>query len=398
MAAPDVTIISPYPARGEAHGGSSGVASYTRNLAQALTGEGAHVAVVAPAEPGEPERSADGAVEVCRVFRRGAAALPTAARAAAATGAPAVHLQHETFLYGGPASVAGLAPALGALRGRSVVTMHHVVSSESVDRGFTRLHRVRAPASVARAGLAAVQGAIRRLAGGVIVHEPAFAEVVRGACVVPHGVERVDEPIDRTGARARLGLDDGRLTVLCFGFVAPYKGLEQALAAAALAPAAVELVVAGGEHPRLAAGGDRYAAELCERHAGHSRFTGFVPDDDVHDWFAAADLALFLHPQPVSSSGALALALAHGTPFLASAALAGSAGAPEAVVAPDGAAALAARLRELDSDRAQLDDLRAACAAMAADRAWPRVARRHLELYEEVSDAHRRAGWRLRAA
>jgi glycosyltransferase involved in cell wall biosynthesis len=396
VSAPDVCLISPYPPRGERHGGHSGVASYTANLAHALAGAGADVAVVAPRADGEPELGADGPVRVLRRFGAGAGALPAAAAAAGATGARTVHLQHETFLYGGASSVAGLAPALAALRTRrpTVVTMHHVVDPREVDRAFVRMHRVRAPVPVARAGLAAVRAAIGRLAGAVVVHDPAFADVVPGARVVPHGLEPADADPDAAGWAARWGLDDGALDVLCFGFLAPYKGLEAAVDAAALAGAGVRLVVAGGAHPRMA----RYADELGARAGRNVVFTGRVADGDVAACFAAADLALFPYPRPVSTSGALALALSHGTPPLVSPELAHSAGLPDALIAPREPAALARRLRALATDRGALSPVRAAAAAVAAGRSWPAVADAHLELYREVSHADRRPGRRLRAA
>ncbi|HEU4977464.1 MAG TPA: glycosyltransferase, partial [Solirubrobacteraceae bacterium] len=126
MPAPDVTLISPYPPGGERHAGFSGVAGYTARLASALADRGADVAVVAPAEDGAAAREHHGSVRVERRFARGPGALPRAAAAARATGAPVTHLQHETFLYGGPASVPGLPHALRTLGG-AVVTMHHVV-------------------------------------------------------------------------------------------------------------------------------------------------------------------------------------------------------------------------------------------------------------------------------
>jgi hypothetical protein len=79
--------------------------------------------------------------------------------------------------------------------------------------------------------------------------------------------------------------------VLCFGFLAPYKGLEVALGASAALRDRVHLVVAGGEHPRLAEAGDSYAASLRERFGAHATFTGYVDDADVGDWFAAGDVA-----------------------------------------------------------------------------------------------------------
>lgn len=85
--------------------------------------------------------------------------------AAADAGTAIVHLQFELFLYGGPTSLVGLAPALGrarwALGGASLVTtMHQVVDPATVDGRYTQLHRVGAPAAVARAGLATLQSAV----------------------------------------------------------------------------------------------------------------------------------------------------------------------------------------------------------------------------------------------
>ncbi len=422
---PDVALVAPYPPRGARHAGSSGVASYAANLAQALASQGASVCVIAQALPGEPPLSADGAVAVRRHWRRGALALPAAARAAAATGAPVVHIQHETFLYGGALAAPGIGPALGLLRRRAatVVTMHHVVAPREVDASFVALHGVRAPAAVARAGLAGIQGTIAALADRVIVHEPAFARLVPGAAVIPHGIEPgrpsgaagashgiepappsgaagpphgIEQPAPapaREVARRALGLDD-RLVVLCFGHVAPYKGLEGALAAAAAAGDRVALVVAGGAHPRM----EGYARGLARHWAGTARFAGYVPERDVAGWFVAADVALFNYPTAFASSGALALALAYGTPVLLSPALAACYDAPSALVAPRAPEALGRRLAALAADRRALAPLAEQAGALARDRAWPAVARRHLELYEEVNRADRDAGRRLRAA
>jgi glycosyltransferase involved in cell wall biosynthesis len=375
--------VSPYPPPGELHGGRSGVASYTSHLAHALADAGAGVAVVAPREDGEPARHRDGAVRVERPFVRGASALHRAAAAARITGAPAVHLQHETFLYGGPSSVPALGPALRSLkRARQgvVVTMHHVVDPAAVDAGFTRVHRVRAPWRLARAGLGRVQRTITRAADAVLVHEPGFAGVLPGARVVPHGIDVDPAAGEAAAARTRLGLDQ-RFIVLCFGFLAPYKGLESALRAADVAGDAVHLVIAGGEHPRMA--GDGYADSL--RALGPATFAGSVPDAEVRAWFAAADVALFPYPRPHASSGPLALALGAGTPVLLSEALAACAGAPATLAVPADPIALGGRLATLAADPVARDALASASAALARDRAWPQVARRHLDVYAEVA-------------
>jgi glycosyltransferase involved in cell wall biosynthesis len=387
--APDVTLVTPYPTAGQRHAGPSGVASYGANLAHALSGRGLTVEVVAPREPdapGEPAIARDGPVRVRRSFDRGPRALGQAATAALASRAPVVHLQHELFLYGGPGSALSAVPALTRLRrhARPIVTLHQVVDPRTVDRSFTELHRVRVPSRVARHALDGVQRSLAALSTACIVHEAPFVAAVPGSVVIPHGVEDRATP-DRARARDALGLDD-RLVVLCFGFLAPYKGLETVLEAGHLAGADRTLVVAaGGPHPRLAASGDGYAADLERTWGGPgARFTGWVPEPDVARWFAAADVAVFAYPAPFSSSGALALAFAHGTPVLLSPPMAECVGAPAALVAPTDPPALAQRLRAL-ADPAARADLAAATAPLATDRRWPAVADAHLRLYEEVA-------------
>jgi len=397
---PDVTLIAPYPPQGVLHGGHSGVASYTANLARGLDDAGARVAVVAPRRAGDPPSFRDGGVEVERRFELGPRALPAAMAAAADLGAPVVHLQFELFLYGGPASLVGLPAALGRARWASggaplVTTMHQVVDPATIDRDYTRLHRVTAPAVVARTGIATVQSAIARASRATIVHEEAFTQVVPTATMIPHGIESV-VPLDRAEARAVLGLGD-RFVALCFGFVAPYKGVELVLDAARKVGPDVDVVVAGGEHPRLDGSVEGFAAGLAATHGDVARFTGWVPDDDVAAWFSAADVALFLYPKPFASSGALALALAYGAPALLSPALARSVGAPSVITVPLDATSLARRLDDLAAKPTALDELRQWSAVLAGGRRWPAVAGRHLELYEEVGDVDRRARRRLRA-
>lgn len=138
---PDVVFVAPYPRVGVRHGGMSGVASYTVNLAHALNDAGARVAIVAPTEDGEPAESDDDGITVRRLFPRGPRALPIALGAARAAGAPVVHLQHELFLYGGPSALPGLIASLRRprpCRSRTVVTMHQVVDPAAVDASFTR--------------------------------------------------------------------------------------------------------------------------------------------------------------------------------------------------------------------------------------------------------------------
>jgi glycosyltransferase involved in cell wall biosynthesis len=271
-----------------------------------------------------------------------------------------------------------------------VVTMHQVVEPASIDAEFTRLHRVRVPAGLARLALGGVQDTIRRQADATIVHEQAFAEVVEGSHVVPLGIDRPAgaHPTTHHVAARRLKLDDARLTVLCFGFLSPYKGLEQALEAARLAGPEVDLVLAGGPHPRLQRNGrDGYAETLASGYKETARFTGYVPEHEVAPWFAAADVVLIPYPRPFSSSGPLAQALGHQRPVLLSEAMARCAGAPDDLATSIEPEALAARLVRLARQPDERDRLARASAQLAEGRTWPAVAQSHLAIYGEVTGA-----------
>jgi glycosyltransferase involved in cell wall biosynthesis len=308
-------------------------------------------------------------------------------------------MQHELFLYGGVGAMPGLLPGLGMLRAAGVgpvVTMHHAIDPAAIDADFARMHRVRAPRHAVRAGLATVQATIGRLARRVIVHEPAFAPLVRDATVVPHGVEGVAPaagapavPATSTPAGDGEAESEGdlRLTLLCFGFLAPYKGLELALEAASLAREDVRLLIVGGEHPRFVEAGEPFGASLRERWPDVAEFAGYVPDAELPRWFARADLALFLYRRPFATSGALALTAAHGLPALLSPTLAELMGGAPELIAPTEAPALAERLRALAADRTALEPLRERAAALTADRSWESVAGRHAEIYGEVARA-----------
>ena len=399
MAPADVAIVSPYPGLRPRAPLPSGVAAYTARLADALVDVGVDVRVVAPVMEEEPELTHKDGVTIERRYRPGASALPVAVRAARRAGPAVVHLQHEMFLFGGAASMPGLVPAMATLRRRGlgpVVTMHQVVDPNDIDGDFTRLHRVRVPARVARAGMAGVQRSVRTLAAATVVHEESFGEIVPDAVVVPHGLDPVEPPLPSTTAKRALGMSGDRLGVLCFGFLSPYKGLEAVLDAAEIAGRRVELIMAGGEHPRLE-GRDGYADWLRRRYGHVARFTGFVPEAELDTVFGAVDVMVLPYPRPFATSGPLSHALGYGTPVLCSPALAACVGAPEEMVAPIDPPGLARRLIDLQREPARLESLAAASHAMAAERTWERVARRHVALYEEVIDADRLAGRRLRA-
>jgi glycosyltransferase involved in cell wall biosynthesis len=145
------------------------------------------------------------------------------------------------------------------------------------------------------------------------------AAVVR---VTPHPLYDMFVPAEmpaRAAARAALGLPADAPVALFFGFIRPYKGLDDLLAALPAACAAVpglRLLVAGESwgDPRdhLARAG---ALGLGDAVTFVNRY---IPNEEVAPYFAAADVAVLPYRE-ATGSGVAALAYGFGLPVIATA-------------------------------------------------------------------------------
>lgn len=141
--------------------------------------------------------------------------------------------------------------------------------------------------------------------------------------VIPFGINNTSPktPLDAAGAKRRLGLEPSHRTLLFFGNIAPYKGLEylvEALSIAASSNPAYRLIIAG--RPK---GSEQYWSGVCGQidklglYASIVARTDFVPDDEVEIYFKAADVLVLPYTQ-VFQSGVLSLAYSFGLPVIAS--------------------------------------------------------------------------------
>ncbi len=163
-------------------------------------------------------------------------------------------------------------------------------------------------------------------------------------------------------------------TLLFFGLVRPYKGLDvlvEALALAAPRVPGLRLVVAG-EFWQPAATFAAQAERLGVADAVELR-DGYVPNEAVAALFAAAD-AVVLPYRSATSSGVLTLAIEHGVPMLVTAV----GGLPEVVVdgdaglvvPPGDAAALADAIVRLFDEPGLAERLRAGARRARARIGW----------------------------
>ena len=141
--------------------------------------------------------------------------------------------------------------------------------------------------------------------------------------VIPFGINNSVANTDLTceEARLRLGIRDREKSILFYGNIAPYKGLEHlatAFANIAARDSGYRLIIAG--RPKNC---DAYWAEIQELirpYVSDGRIVlraEFIPDDETEVYFKAADVAVLPYTH-IYQSGVLFLAYSFGLPVLVS--------------------------------------------------------------------------------
>jgi glycosyltransferase involved in cell wall biosynthesis len=170
-----------------------------------------------------------------------------------------------------------------------------------------------------------------RLCHHIFVHTSAMkAQLVNGfrvpadrVTVIPFGI---NDTIPRSGmtraaARQKLGIGGNERTLLCFGQIAPYKGLEylvEALAILARKGDQVRLIVAG----KVKRGHEDYwsavQGSIAQSGIGDrvTKEVRFIPDEQVEPFLVASD-AVVLPYVEIFQSGVPFLAFSFGLPVIA---------------------------------------------------------------------------------
>ncbi|HEY1450666.1 MAG TPA: glycosyltransferase family 4 protein [Solirubrobacteraceae bacterium] len=374
-------------------GGRGGVADYTADLVAALAAEGWQVTLATAAD--NRYRPIDG-VTVERVFHytRGHTPLGRALRRlhlgkvvngirflaalprliALAARVDIVHSQGWEIPHFGPLGLACI-----RLTGAPVVHTEHGTFDRSTDTllGATAIAR-------------RITG---RLSASTIVHTQVDLERVKPqlgarAVVIPHGeyggLARSGGQADRDEARAALGLAPDTPTTLMFGQLRTDKGLDDLVAAVSRVPR-LHLLIGGQDTGGLAA----VRGRLGELEGRVTVREGFLDMRETAALFAATDTVALPYKES-SQSGVLLLAYGFRRPVV----VYPSGGMVEAVL--DGETGWVCARANVD---ALVDALQASVQAGAAEClrrglagerlaqerfAWPAIARRTIELYEQV--------------
>jgi len=293
-------------------------------------------------------------------------------------------IQHEFGIFGGESGVYVLALAR-RLRMPLITTLHTVVAAPTPQQ-----RKILLGLAAASQRLVVLCETARRIL--VDVYGIDAARIVP----IPHGIP--DLPFsDPAAAKAQLGLE-GRTVLMTFGLLSPGKGIDVAIRAlpaiVARHPQVIYLVL-GATHPcEFRRDGNSYVASL-ERLAercgvrDHVVFLNrYLSSGELVRFLAAADLYVtpYANPEQIAS-GTLAMALGMGKAVLstqyryAEEMLADGRG----VLFPFGdSAGLAESAISLIQDPQRWDELRELAYAHSRTMVWKEVARRYVELAEQV--------------
>jgi len=127
--------------------------------------------------------------------------------------------------------------------------------------------------------------------------------------IIPHGITP-RKCITSTRAKAQMDIEGP--TVGCFGFISPYKGIEDLLYAAMQLPE-ITFIIAGGYHIQQDSG---YITNLKRIAAKNVVWTGFIEDEDLPNVMGAMDVCVY--PSTfISESGALLTLIGFGKAVIA---------------------------------------------------------------------------------
>jgi D-inositol-3-phosphate glycosyltransferase len=204
------------------------------------------------------------------------------------------------------------------LLGKAVVLTVHNVNKLKRDSADTALNRLTLKIQY-------------RLAVHLFVHTPKmkselmteFGVPAERITVIPFGINNSVPETNLTPKEAKelLGISENRKTILFFGRIKPYKGLEYLIAAfltLARRHNDYQLIVAG----RLEEGCERYWEDLRSEIQEHARVgqvisrIEFIPDSEIEVYFKGADV-LVLPYKDIFQSGVIFLGYNFGLPVIA---------------------------------------------------------------------------------
>lgn len=409
-------VISSYPKKNSTHGKSTvGVASYAKNTFQALQKNAPRkikITVLAEKLPDDKDHIATG-ISVKRVWERDSfLTFPKLFKTIVSSyrSEKDIVIEFELSMFG---SIFHLLPfplflLLLRLWGKKVtVVSHQVLSNINIISGHINISEHTITSILYTLGLKCFYTLLMLLSNKVIVFEDALKKRLstfgskKKISVIPHGVERFENKISKKAARKKLEIKENEFVVLCFGYLAWYKGTDLILDTVNNIRQNKRnktlLILAGGPNPNHQDKEfySRYTKNLTKKALeSASRITGFVQQEDIPLYYSASDVVVLPYRTFMSASGPLSIAFSFKKPFLVSESLQDVIDqkdiknallkyrlSPKSVVFSNSNTSMAEVLSKFKKSTSLQKRLTAASAEIAKTRDWNTVGKRY---YEEL--------------
>jgi glycosyltransferase involved in cell wall biosynthesis len=139
--------------------------------------------------------------------------------------------------------------------------------------------------------------------------------------VLSIGVSKRDI-IPNNEAKNQIKIDKNKFTLLVFGFINGYKGIDWILKNKILKNKKISLLITGGKNPYLKnkAHYKHFYTSILKEASKHPNviLSGFVPENKISLYFAASDLVVMPYEVFMSASGPFSLAIEHERPVILS--------------------------------------------------------------------------------
>ncbi len=328
----NLLVISSYPQKGTTHNAKIvGVASYAKNTISALPKD-TKILVLAEKLDNVNSYKDSKNVSVKRIWKRKSLfSYLNLLWEISKRKEKNILFEFELSMFGGMFSLA-LLPlfliALSILGKKTTLVFHQVITDAKEINGHLNLPKMGLKTSLMTIMLWLFYFCVSNCVSKIIVFEEILKTRLsaltnsKKITVIPHGVEEFKNHKKEEDIRAKLGIKNTDFVILCFGFLAWYKGTDWIVDAFSKTRRKnLKLVIAGGPNPnhKDKAYYQKYIKSIEEKcKKNNISLTGFVAEEEIPAYLKACDLAVFPYRTLMSSSGPLSMALSFDKPFIVS--------------------------------------------------------------------------------
>lgn len=346
---PNLLVITSYPESNSTHGKTTvGVASYAKNTLTAMTraavsrNEPLKIRVLAEKIDDSPTVYKEKNIEVRRVWKRNSfqSLFALIKEISMVYETKRVMIQFEVSMLGNPVYIAILPVLLAYLKllGKEVtIVQHQVITDFDAIARHANIEKGGMHAQIATSALTLLYRSFNTFADKIIVFDTDLKTQLSTVIsqekiiIIPHGVEHSRVRISKKQARLKLGYTHNEIVILCFGYLAWYKGSDWITSVISKLPKhthgkRIRLVLAGGANPNHAdkeynKSYIRSIEDSIKKSKAPIDCTGFIDELQIGIYFKACDITVFPYRYMMSASGPLAFALSYAKPFLVSTAM-----------------------------------------------------------------------------